>query len=239
MIDVIGTIALTALAIAGPAAIILASSLERAQAVRVAALTAAWLAGIAVLGGTGVFAELGTPAVGLAVAGPVVLGALSVRRVPWLRTLAFATPVAVLIAIHTGRLLGGFFLALHAEGRLPATFARTAGWGDIAVAVVALPVAWMAARRAPHWRGAALLWNTAAFIDLLTAVTLGIGSAQEGRLRFIVEDAVPGTINALPWILIPAFLVPIYLLTHLALFARLLRERAPASSSLAVGLSRR
>jgi hypothetical protein len=239
MIDVIGLIALTALAIAGPSAVILASTLDRAQALRVATLTAAWFATVVVLGGAGVFAELGTPAVGLAVLGPVVIGALSVRRVPWLRTLAFETPIATLVAIHAGRLLGGFFLALHAEGRLPATFARTAGWGDIAVAVVALPVAWMAARRAPHWRGAVLLWNAAAFIDLLTAVTLGIGSAQEGRLRFIVEDAVPGTINALPWILIPAFLVPIYLLTHLAVFARLLHERGPASSGLAVGLGRR
>jgi hypothetical protein len=33
--------------------------------------------------------------------------------------------------------------------------------------------------------------------------------------------------------------VPIYLLTHLAVFARLLHERGPASSGLAVGLSRR
>ncbi len=182
MIDVIGAISLTALAVTSPVAVILASSLERAQAVRVAALAAAWLAAVVGLGAADVFARLGVPVVGLAVLGPVVLGALSVRRVSWLRVLAFETPVAVLIAIHVGRLLGGFFLALHAHGRLPATFARTAGWGDIAVAVLALPIAWMAARRASHWRAAALLWNAAAFIDLLTAVTLGIGSAQDGPL---------------------------------------------------------
>jgi hypothetical protein len=239
MIDVIGAITLTVLAVAGPAALILASSLERAQALRVTALAAAWLAAVVVLGATDAFTWLGTPAVGLAVLGPVVIGALSAPRVVWLRRLALQTPVAVLIAIHVGRLLGGFFLALHAEGRLPATFARTAGWGDIVVALLAIPVAWMAARRFPQWRLVALLWNAVAFIDLATAVTLGIGSAQEGPLKFIVEDAVPGTINALPWILIPAFLVPIYLLTHLAVFAQLLRAHRPVSSSLAVGLSHR
>lgn len=238
MIDVIGAISLTVLATTGVAAMILASPLERAQRARALGLSVAWFATVVVLGATGVFARLGTPAVGLAVFAPVVLVALSAGRVPWLRALAYGTPIAVLVAIHVGRLLGGFFLALHADGRLPATFARTAGWGDIAVAILAVPIAWMAARRVQHWRAAVLLWNAVAFADLLTAVTLGIGSAQEGALRFIVEDAVPGTINALPWILIPAFLVPIYLLTHLAVFARLVRERGTASSGLAIGLSR-
>ena len=238
MIDVIGAISLTVLATTGPAAMILASPLERAQRARALGLSVAWFSTVVVLGATGVFARLGTPAVGLAVFAPVVLVALSAGRVPWLRALAYGTPIAVLVAIHVGRLLGAFFLALHADGRLPATFARTAGWGDIAAAILAVPIAWMAARRVRHWRAAVLLWNAVAFADLLTAVTLGIGSAQEGALRFIVEDAVPGTINALPWILIPAFLVPIYLLTHLAVFARLVRERGTASSGLAIGLSR-
>ena len=239
MIDVIGAITLTVLAVAGPAGVILASPLDRSQALRVAVLMGAWLAAVVALGATDAFTWLGTPAVGLAVLGPVVIGALGAPRVAWLRRLALQTPVAVLIAIHVGRLLGGFFLALHAEGRLPATFARTAGWGDIAVALLAIPVAWMAAHRLPRWRPVAFLWNVVAFIDLVTAVTLGIGSAQEGPLKFIVEDAVPGTINALPWILIPAFLVPIYLLTHLAVFAQLLRAHRPVSSGLTVGLSHR
>jgi hypothetical protein len=239
MLDVIGAITLTVLAVAGPLAVILSSALERAQAVRVTTLAALWLTVVIVLGAADAFTWLGTPAVGLAVLGPVVVGALSAPRVPALRRLALQTPIAVLIAIHAGRLLGGFFLALHDEGRLPATFARTAGWGDIVVALLAIPVAWMAARRAPQWRAVALVWNAVAFIDLLTAVTLGIGSAQEGPLKFIVEDAVPGTINALPWILIPAFLVPIYLLTHLAVFAQLARARRPVSPNLTVGLSHR
>ena len=44
-------------------------------------------------------------------------------------------------------------------GRLPAPFAPSAGWGDVLVGVLALPVALMAARRAAGWRPIALLWN--------------------------------------------------------------------------------
>ena len=110
---------------------------------------------------------------------------------------------------------------LHDQGRLPATFARGAGWGDIAVALLAVPVAWMAARSAPYWRPVTLVCNIVGFVDLITAVTLGVGSTAGSPIQFIVEDAVPGTIATLPWALIPTFLVPIYLLAHLALFARL------------------
>jgi hypothetical protein len=44
---------------------------------------------------------------------------------------ALDTPLAVLVAIHAGRVLGVFFLLLLAAGRLPPTFAMVAGWGDL------------------------------------------------------------------------------------------------------------
>ena len=238
MIDIIGAIALTALAIVSPAAVILASALDRSRAIRVTIVTAAWLAAIVVLGMADVFGRVGTPLVAVAVIAPVVIGALVAARVPSLRVLTFETPVAILVAIHAGRVLGAFFIALHGDGRLPATFARSAGWGDIVVAILALPVVWLAARRAPFWRATVLLWNVVAFIDLVSAVTLGIGSAPGTPLRFIFEEAVPGTINTLPWILIPGFLVPVYLLTHLAVFAQLARKRGTASSGLMTGVRR-
>jgi hypothetical protein len=239
MLDVIGAIVLAVLAAAGPAAVVLASPLERRRAIRVLAAAGAWLAAVILAAALGVFSGPGIVTLAAAVVAPVVIVALSAPRVPSLRTLALGTPLAVLVVIHVGRLLGAFFLALHADGRLPAAFALTAGWGDIAVALLAVPVAWMAARRSAGWRAATLVWNAVAFIDLVGAVTLGIGSAPDSPLRFIVEPAAPGTMATLPWALIPAFLVPLYLLAHLAVFARLARERSPASSRLAVGFGRR
>ncbi len=79
----------------------------------------------------------------------------------------------------------------------------------------------MVRRRAPYWRSATLLWNAIGFIDLVAAVTLGVGSAPDSPLRFIFEESVPGTMATLPWLLIPGFLVPVYLLTHLAVFAQI------------------
>ena len=53
------------------------------------------------------------------------------------------------------------------------------------------------------------------------AVTLGIGSQPAFPLRFIFETPGTGLMAALPWLLIPGYLVPLYLLTHLAVFAQL------------------
>jgi hypothetical protein len=236
MIDLVAAITLTALAVTSTGALILASPVEGAR-LRLSAVAALWFAAVTVLAAAGVFANI--PALGVAVIGPVLIGAIAAFRVSSVRALALGVPLALLVGVHVGRLLGGFFLALHADGRLPATFALSAGWGDIAIAALAVPIAWMAARRMPYWRSATLLWNTLGFIDLVAAVTLGFGSAPGSPLRFIYEESVPGTLATLPWFLIPGFLVPIYLLSHLAVFARLAAAaRTSALSSLAVHLGR-
>ena len=227
MIDVIGAIVLTGLAVASIGALILASPLERSQALRLVVIAGAWLAAVATLAGTGVFISLGAPAIGLSIVAPLVIISIAALRTTAVRTVAFGAPLALLVAFHVGRLLGAFFLVLHGQGRLPTTFALGAGWGDIAVAVLALPVAWMVARQSTFWRPVTLLWNIVAFIDLVSAVTLGIGSTPDFPLRFIFEETIPGTMASLPWALIPGFLVPLYLLAHLAVFARVLvPERA-------------
>jgi hypothetical protein len=113
-----------------------------------------------------------------------------------------------------------------AEGRLPPTFATYAGWGDIGVAVLAVPLAWAVHARVAGWRALTLAWNTLGLLDLLVAVTLGVGSATASPLRFIHESPESSTMATLPWVLVPGFLVPVYVLTHLAIFAQLAAERA-------------
>ena len=220
MIAVVAAIVLTALAVGTAGALILASPLDRGGATRLGLVAAAWLVTIAILAASGLFARV-VPAIGIAVIAPVVIGAFGALRVPALRTLALGTPLALLVVLHAGRLLGAFFLVLHTDGRLPATFARSAGWGDIAVAALSLPVAWMALRRVPHWRAITLSWNVIGFIDLVAAVAIGLGSAPGSPVRFIFEASAPNTMATRPWMLIPGFLVPVYLLAHLAVFARI------------------
>jgi hypothetical protein len=102
----------------------------------------------------------------------------------------------------------------------------TAGWGDIAIAAAALPVAWAIHRQVSGWAAWTFAWNLLGFADLLTAVTLGVGSAPNSPVRFIFESPNSGAIASLPGVLIPGVLVPLYLLSHLAIFAQLRRRIA-------------
>jgi hypothetical protein len=107
-----------------------------------------------------------------------------------------------------------------AHGRLPAPFAPAAGWGDIAVGLTALPVAWLVRHRAAGWRGALLAWNVVGLLDLATAVTLAVLSSP-GPLRLIHTAADASLMSTLPWLIIPGFLVPLLAVTHIAIFHRL------------------
>jgi len=61
------------------------------------------------------------------------------------------------------------------------------------------------------------------------AVTLGVGSAPDSLLRFLLETPASSPMGTLPWLLVPTFLVPLYLLTHLAVFGRLAALGHPPS----------
>jgi hypothetical protein len=222
MIDVIAAITLTVLAAGSVAALVLTAPLERATRWRLALGAGAWFAVVTVLAAAGLFtSRLGTPAIGIFVVGPVLLVAATGLHAGVMHRLAIGIPLAVLVVVNAGRLLGAFFLLLTADGRLSPTFASTAGWGDITAAVLSLPVAWLVHRRAPGWRPLALAWNAFGFVDLLVAVTLGVGSQPAFPLRFIFEEPGTALMASLPWLLIPGYLVPLYLLTHLAVFAQL------------------
>ena len=112
--------------------------------------------------------------------------------------------------------------------RLPYTFAHSAGWGDIATSVIAIPVVWAIRNQVPGWRWFTGAWNLLGMADLLAAVALGVGSAPGSMIRFIHEAPGSGAISTFPWVLIPAFFVPLYLLTHVAIFAVI---AAPARAS--------
>jgi MFS family permease len=234
MMDILGAIVLGALAVATAAVLVLASPLDLPDRRRLLGVGIVWLAAVAGLGAAGVFTTFGIGAIAAAILAPLAIALVSAARPSAIRTAALGVPLALLVLANVGRILGAFFLVLHEHGRLPRTFALSAGWGDIAVALLAIPVAWLAHRGAPSWRSITLAWNAVAFVDLVAAVTLGVGSTPGSPVRFIYEEAVPGTIGTLPWVLIPAFLVPLYFLTHLAVFARLLRE-VPARVALHAG----
>jgi len=165
------------------------------------------------------------PTIAYPLAAVLAAGLVSWFRVPRFRERVRAMPLPVLIAANIGRVLGVFFLVLYGVGRVPAPFAQSAGWGDIVVGTLALPLAVMAAAGSarPLWIG---LWNAFGMLDLVTAVALGVLSSPGTPFRVFGSGSAPFAVTALPWVLIPTFLVPVYFLVHLAIAARL---RAPGA----------
>ncbi len=133
---------------------------------------------------------------------------------PWLETKSPHQALLWLILPHAFRYGGLVFLVPGVVAQaMPGSFATPAAYGDLASAVLAL-LALIALRTS--WAGAlALIWvfNIVGTVDLLNA------------LRNV--DAVPYFGAA--WF-IPTFFVPLLLVTHFMIFARLLR-RATTSNT--------
>lgn len=182
----------------------------------------AWFVLVLAIGATGALspAHGGAPALGLTVAVAVVALVSAYFALPSVGHAMAATPLPALIALHAIRVLGLDFLILYAEGRLPAPFAPSAGWGDVFMGVTALPLAWAAVQFGARVRPLVFIWNALGVADLVAALTLGPLSAP-GPLQVFVGPPDTSPMTTLPWLIIPGFLVPILLFTHVVIFARL------------------
>ena len=203
------------------------------QRVWVGAALTAWFCLILAAGATGAFARPigpGIPGVGLGVLIPIVVLSLLVLGTARGRGLVRRVPMTALVGLHIVRVLGITFVLLYSAKRLPAPFAPVAGWGDILVGLLAIPLVLRMSRGAGELpKGAILLWNVLGVADLVTAVTLGATSTP-GPLQLFHGEPSAAIMTNLPWVLIPCFLVPSFLFVHLCTFYRL-RMLAPAERS--------
>lgn len=139
------------------------------------------------------------------------------RRGGSFRALADAVPTRALVLFHVVRApIGVAFLVLMTHG-LDATFARVAGIGDVVSGLLALVVGLFATRS----RSAVLAWNALGLADILAVVV----TAQ----RILIFSDHPQTMEILvhfPGMLLPTFLVPLVIATHVLLFVRLRRPAA-------------
>ena len=138
------------------------------------------------------------PLIGMMLVIPLVATAIAAAVSPNVRSALLELPQPLLIGLNASRVLGVFFLLLAANGRLGGPFPQSAGWGDIITGVVALPLAFMAARRpAPD---AIFWWNAFGLADLVAAVTLGHPVGQRLRIpgdrgrRRIGRDQAPAMV---------------------------------------------
>jgi hypothetical protein len=138
-----------------------------------------------------------------------------------------------LISVQFYRVIGAIFILLYSIGSLPRQFALSAGWGDVAVGLLA-PLVALAVRR--QVRGAqpiALGWNILGLTDLVVAVGLGTGylllALQPGL------QAPPGApaMTFFPLVLVPTFAVPLGFILHIYSIRRTLRDRRPILEGIA------
>lgn len=195
--------------------------------VRIAIWLVAWFVLVTLMGQFRILTYphgLGTPALGVAVVVPIVALIIIVRRSDSLYRAAREVPLAMLVGLHAIRILGVYFLLLYARARLPAPFAPLAGCGDIISGVVAVPLAWALSRGAPVPPSLLWLWNSFGLLDLIVAIGLGAISAP-GRLQLIHASPSTTMMTTLPWLIIPAYIVPLLAAIHIAIYYRLISRK--------------
>jgi hypothetical protein len=180
----------------------------------------AWLVLLTVLAATNVLRLL--PVALLPV--PIVIS-MALLLVPYIASATFrgyiyALDMRALTLLHVWRIPAALaFLWYGAQGWLPATFTRNAGWGDLAAGILALVVVFGLAR-VPRWRfGSYVGFHLFGFADFVVAVGTGFAFSLLG-------DPLMETLRVLPMVLIPLFGVPVTGALHLMTLHRLFTRRA-------------
>jgi hypothetical protein len=184
----------------------------------IAIVLAVWLALVMLLGARGAFVRPpGTPPlpIFIGVTAPIIAFLALFWMSRAFRDFVLAIDLRLATAIQAWRFAGFGFLALFSYGVLPGTFAWPAGVGDMAIGLTAPWVA-LALIRRPGFIGSKifLAWNLFGILDLVVAVS-------SGALNSVLATGIPGEVTTapmaqLPLVLIPAYLVPLFVMLHLA-----------------------
>jgi len=110
--------------------------------------------------------------------------------------------------IHIFRIFAGS-LFLFYKSNLPETFATKAGYGDIIAGILALSVFLLGHRKINYY-----IFNLFGIIDLISALSIG-------TYFNLTNDPQMAFIFTLPLLLIPVFIVPLLLVSHIASLQKL------------------
>lgn len=177
----------------------------------------AWLLIALVLGGSGRLTQLQPPVPQLVVLGLTVLLVVAGASLPGFRHWLAGLRLRQIVAFHILRFVGVYFLILYSRGELPYAFAVPGGWGDIAVATGALILVFFVPDLAAH-RAALVAWNLLGLADILFVVFTATRLA-------LADPASMAALLRLPLSLLPTFLVPLIIGSHIYLLRRLKPER--------------
>jgi hypothetical protein len=167
------------------------------------------------VGLSGWFYSANAPAVAATVWTLTALALFACWKISPIRVWALNVDLRWLVLFHVTRLFAGaYFLVLCEREQLPCGFARPAGWGDIVVAVLALGV--VGAMRTQFAKTLLLIWNAIGLIDIVFVVFSALRFGLQGWQSM-------HALRELPLSLLPTFLVPLVIASHVLIFIRLAR----------------
>lgn len=185
---------------------------------KVLAAIIVWYALAIFAGGSGFTLRMVPPLPQIVLFGLVVLLLLLYWLSQSFRKWVLSVNIKLLVALHLTRFVGFYFLFLYSRGQLPYDFAVLGGWGDIIVATAALLVILLATLVGKSGWIICLVWNLIGLVDILFVIATAV------RLT-IADPQSMSELLKLPLSLLPTFLVPILIFTHIIIFIRLYRAR--------------
>lgn len=184
-----------------------------------AILLGIWFSIALAISASGFFYGVAAPVLGAINGLLITLTLITIYFVQPIRSWVMNLDLRRLILYHTVRFVGIAFLVFHAQGVIPSEFAIVAGWGDIAVAVTAIAVAvvFLPIVTPVRWT-MVLLWNLFGLVDILFVLKTGIGLGIQNPEQMM-------WITTFPFSLLPTFIVPLIIVTHILIFVRLWQQR--------------
>ena len=181
-----------------------------------------WLFAATLVGYSGILrtTRLPAPALGVAIT-LALLALLAVRRD--YRERALRAGVRPLVAVHLVRFAGIYVLWLASRGLLPRDFAMSAGWGHIVVAILAVVVLLVFRPETKAGRPAILVWNV---IGVLSIVFVFLAAKRMAGTDAMLQAGF----TSLPLSLLPTFIAPLLVVTHVLIFVWWARRTSNAST---------
>ena len=174
-----------------------------------------WLCLALGLGLTGRFEQASAQAIAATVWTLTILLLLGWWKIPAINRWTKSVDLRWLIALHLTRFVGFYFLVLCRRDELACRFARPAGIGDLITATgAAVLLLWPLLRGRRPSKPWIDIWNVFGFLDILLVV---FTASRVG----LADWAGMAPLRTLPLMLLPTFLVPLIIASHILIFVRL------------------
>ncbi len=199
----------------------------------VAGVVAIWFAVAAFIGSHHLLVNSGAgliPPIAITAVVPVAVFLALYLMSAGFRRFVLAQDIETLTMLQHWRVIGFAFLPLYFYGALPGIFAWPAGLGDLAIGLAA-PLVIMRLRADPNAATSTALvrYHYLGLLDFAVAiVTAGLTA---GAFASLAPDGVTsGAMDVWPLNMFPSFLVPLFIILHLAVLlkVRALRQQTSA-----------